>query len=112
MGVPRPFTGVPLPATTEPKAPWAGDGVMLTKSAKLNPVWGVCGAPPPGVFITEDGRAKDGGGVVGGRIFVLDIAPAGEGDVAKYIKRSTPSSPPCLVPSFATRRGGVRGGLE
>lgn len=62
--------------------------------------------------MTEDGRPNDGGGVVGGTIFVLDMAPAGEGDVARYIKRSAPSSPPCLVPGFAIRRGGVRGGLE
>ena len=73
--------GVPRP--TAPNAPCAGDGVMLTKSAKLNPVCGVCGYPP-GVVIMDDGKA-DGrdGGVVGIHLFLGIAADAGDGDVAR-----------------------------
>lgn len=86
--------------------------MILIKSVKLKPVCGVWGAP--GVFITDDGRADEFDGGVVGVNFAFGITPAGEGDVARYIKRSAPRSPAGLFafPGLAIRLGGVRGGLE
>jgi len=73
----------------------AGEGVMLTKSAKSKFCDGVLGAPKPdekmlgvpnapGVFIMDDGSAMFlGGGVEGGCMRRLVVGFAGEGDVAK-----------------------------
>ena len=86
---------------------------MFTKSAKLNPVCGVCGQP--GVFINDDGSADDLDGGVVGMYLVLGIAAlAGEGDVARYSNKSAPSSPVPLLRlmGLIMRRGGVLGGLE
>jgi len=56
------------------------------------------------VDIVDDGRAEDRDGGVVGTYLVLGIAAAaGEGDVARYSRRSAPSF---------IRRGGVFGGLE
>lgn len=93
------------------------------------------GLPPPGVVIIEDGSAKVrfGGGVDGGSIRLLFRGGlAGEGDAARYRRRSAPSSPfvlllvllllllesffvIVLLPRFFLSRlrlriGGVRGG--
>lgn len=97
-----------LPAATGVRlhAACAGLGVTLTKSAKLKfEVPGVCGpkfrnpAPlVPGVMC-ELGRGVDmQGGVEGARggAAVLPrkvMLVAGEGEVARYMSRSTPSSP-------------------
>lgn len=79
----------------------------MTKSAKLKVLPGVLGAPnpprKPGVMC-EDGSGVDlQGGVEGGAMtvegwgmlerFVMRWEPmAGDGDVARYINRSAPSS--------------------
>ena len=62
-----------------------------------------------------------GGGVDGGSMRVLDPEMAGEGDVARYINKSAPSSPdfsfdgplaslPRRMLALRLRMGGVRGG--
>lgn len=77
----------------------AGLGVMFTKSEKSKPWPGVCGNifPPPGVVMCDEGRPKSrlflGGGVEGGSMRVRVEGTAGEGDAARYSKRSAPSSP-------------------
>ena len=119
----RPATGVRL------HGPCAGLGVMLTKSDKQKFVPGVFGPKPrkpfpvvPGVM-WEDGRGVDFiGGVVGGWTMVLarDAPFAGDGEVARYMRRSAPSSPVFGVRDqetwliFLIRRsgGGVCGGDE
>ena len=59
-----------LAATCE-NAAWAGDGVTCTKSAKLNAVCGVWGAP--GVVIIDEGKtACLRGGVVGVKGLAFD----------------------------------------
>lgn len=77
---------------------------MFRNSAKLRFAEGVArpnpekGAPPPpGVFIIEDGRGVDlGGGVEGASIRGLeDPGWAGDGEVARYIRRFASSSPVC-----------------
>lgn len=102
----------------------AGLGVILTKSEKSKGCPGVLGnrLPPPGVVIIEDGSARSfrGGGVDGGSIPVLDVDMAGEGEVAKYMSKSAPSSgfpfdaPRASLPRrmlmLRLRIGGVRGG--
>ncbi len=103
----------------------AGLGVILTKSEKSKDCPGVVGNrfPPPGVVIIDDGNAISfrGGGVDGGSIRVLDVDMAGEGEVAKYINKSAPSSPifsfdapfaslPRRTLTLRLRMGGVRGG--
>jgi hypothetical protein len=86
---------------------------MLTKSAKSKFCDGVFGppntdrrfVPPLGVVIIEDGSGElFGGGVEGGCILARVDGIAGEGEVARYNKRSAPSSPdlPCL--SLVVRR--------
>lgn len=109
------------------QCPWAGLGVTLQKSAKLKFVDGVLGwkpnSPvPPGVDIMDDGRgvALDGG-VDGACILVLVVAAAGVGEVARYMRRSAPSSPVLgvrdhdIVAAFVIMRrcgGGVCGGED
>jgi hypothetical protein len=111
---------------------WAGLGVIFRNSAKLRfadgvlrPKPGKGAPPPPGVDIMEDGRGVDlGGGVDGAGIRVFeDPLRAGEGEVARYMRRFASSSPlrPFLdtsgrVKPFWRRRaeratagGGVRG---
>ena len=73
-----------MPGVRLPNAPWAGLGVMLTKSAKLN--WpGVLKPPIPGVDIMDEGRAGFlEGGVDGAYIWdALGPGFAGDGDVAR-----------------------------
>lgn len=64
------------------------DGVLKPNPGKGAP-------PPPGVDIMEDGRGVDlGGGVVGANTRALDEpGRAGEGEVARYIRRLASSSP-------------------
>lgn len=115
------------PGVRLPKAPWAGLGVMFTKSAKLNCWPGVLNPamklpppppPPPGVDIMDDGRAAVlDGGVDGAKIRDdFGAALAGEGDVAKYNSKSAPSSPAAWLLRGRNERGlvggGVRGGDE
>lgn len=104
----------------------AGLGVILMKSAKSKCCPGVVGnrLPPPGVVIIDDGNAISlrGGGVEGGSIrVILAVDMAGEGEVARYMSKSAPSSPTfsfgAPLPSLPRRRftlrlrmGGVRGG--
>ena len=116
----------------------AGLGEMLTKSEKSKPWPGVVGKrfPPPGVTIIEDGRSRRPlpalcwGGVLGISSSVEDDCcvardvdlTAGEGEAARYMRRSAPSSPDLplallLPPASLVRRlrlrvcmGGVRGG--
>lgn len=79
----------------------AGLGVIWTKSEKSNACDGVCGLPyaernppPPGVVIMEEGSARAfWGGVDGGCMRARDIGLAGDGEVARYSRRSAPSSP-------------------
>lgn len=85
---------------------WAGLGDMLRKSAKFRLALGVCRpkpkfGPPPGVDIMDDGRGVDfDGGVDGGSMCCLESpGRAGDGEVAKCIRRPTSSSPLC--PSLA-----------
>lgn len=111
---------------------------MLTKSEKSNGCPGVLGnrLPPPGVVIIEDGNARAafrGGGVEGGSMrdfaaadVILSLGWAGEGDCARYSRRSTPSwlAFPLPLPAILTflslprrlrllwRMGGVEGGEE
>lgn len=91
----RPATGV------RAQCPCPGLGVTLTKSAKLK-VPGVFGAKArkplpvvPGV-IWEEGRGVDlCGGVEGALITVwrrLEALTAGDGEVARYMSKSAPSS--------------------
>lgn len=103
---------------------------MFRNSAKLRLAEGVLrpkpgkGAPPPpGVDIIDDGSGVDlGGGVVGAYTRGLDeLGCAGDGEVARYIKRLASSSPfislrdEALKALFrsraerATAGGGVRG---
>lgn len=104
-----------------PNAPWAGLGVTLTKSAKLKFWFGVLRPYPngaaPGVVITDDGKTPGlEGGVVGGKMIRdLIAALAGEGEVARYSRRSAPSSPAAFLRLRNDRAfvgGGVRGGEE
>jgi len=102
----------------------AGLGVILTKSAKSKGCPGVLGKklPPPGVVIMDEGNAMSlrCGGVDGGSMRDLDMA--GEGEVARYINRSAPSSDFSFSAVFASfprriltlrgRMGGVRGGED
>lgn len=108
----------------------AGLGVMLTNSAKSKPCPGVLGnrLPPPGVVICDDGsvmsRPTLEGGVDGGSILVLVEGTAGDGEAARYKRRSAPSSPDFAGPEPAglslmrrlgigrLRIGGVVGGDE
>lgn len=119
-----------LPATgVRDQGPCAGLGVTLTKSAKLKLVPGVFGPKPrkpaplvPGVMC-DDGRGVDlQGGVEGGgwtTVLAREFL-AGDGEVARYMSRSTPSSPVLGVRDQETlcalrmRRsgGGVCGGDE
>lgn len=121
--------GVLLATGVRAHGPCAGLGVTLIKSEKQKLVPGVVGPNPrkplpvvPGV-ICEDGSGVDlQGGVEGGWMMVLASAGpfAGEGEVARYIKRSAPSSPVLGVRdqetllNFLIRRsgGGVVGGDE
>lgn len=103
---------------------WAGLGVMLTKSERSKGCPGVVGKrlPPPGVIIMDEGRARSffDGGVEGGSMRVRPEGKAGDGDAARYRRRSAPSSPdllPVVVAILLGRRfrfllriGGVRGG--
>ena len=83
--------GVRLATGVLVHGPWAGEGVTLTKSAKLKFVPGVVGSKPkkpfplvPGVM-WEDGSGVDlQGGVVGGfRTLGLAWAWPAEGEVAR-----------------------------
>ena len=72
---------------------------MFTKSAKLNPVCGVVG---PGVCIILLGNTAFCllGGVVGMK---RDLGMAGEGEVARYRRRSAPWVS-AAAPGFCGRR--------
>lgn len=130
----RAAAGVFAPAGVRVQDPpiCAGLGVMFKNSAKLRFADGVLrpkpgnGAPPPpGVDIMEDGRGVDLGGGVEGAMMrgLLDAGCAGDGDVAKYMRRLASSSPVCpsraaaaaVNPLWrrradrATAGGGVRG---
>lgn len=94
---------------------------MLTKSAKSKPCPGVLGKglPPPGVVIMAEGKSSLlflGGGVDGRSIRDLFGLTAGDGDAARYRRRSAPSWPPSAPsPLFLKVRdciGGVRGGED
>jgi hypothetical protein len=91
-----------LPATgVRFHGPCAGLGLQLTKSAKLKFMPGVLGPKPknpfppvPGVM-WDEGRGVDlHGGVEGAWITVLapEVRTAGDGEVARYMSRSAPSS--------------------
>jgi hypothetical protein len=94
---------------------WAGLGVMLRNSEKLRLAPGVLrpkpakGAPPPpGVDIMDEGKGVDfGGGVEGATIRgVLELAwAAGEGEVARYMRRLASSSSPARVREAAPVKG-------
>lgn len=76
--------------------------------------------PPPGVPMTDEGRAAccEGGVEGGGSLEVLASRLAGEGELARKRRRSAPSSPRIGLPPFWLRvvlvrfGGGVRGGEE
>ena len=78
----------------------AGLGVMLTKSLKSKFWDGVFGppnterrfVPPLGVVIIDDGSGEDFGGGVDGGCILDRVVTAGEGEVARYNRRSAPSS--------------------
>jgi hypothetical protein len=78
-------------------------------------------APPPGVFIMDEGKAGFfGGGVDGGAMRFRDAGLAGDGEVARKRSKSAPSSPSLPFLSLLRRPplprlrigGGVRGGDE
>lgn len=82
------------------QAACAGDGVMLTKSEKSKLFPGVVGANPQAApfvegVICDDGSGVDlQGGVVGAWTMVLaPLFCAGDGEAARYMSRSAPSSP-------------------
>lgn len=109
-----------LPGVRPPRGRCAGLGVTLTKSAKLNCWLGVpklANTPPLGVGVKDGKAAYWLGGVDGGRSrdCALLLTLAGVGELAKYRRRSAPSSFSWYL-SFlgrrAGRRGGVRGGEE
>lgn len=109
--------------------PCAGLGVKVTKSPKLKVVPGVLGPNPrkplpvvPGVICDEGSGVDLQGGVEGGWMTVLarDAFTAGDGEVARYMSRSAPSSPVLGVRDQETwfiflkclSGGGVRGGED
>lgn len=92
---------------------------MLTKSAKSKPCPGVLGnmLPPPGVVMCEEGKVISRltleGGVEGGSILVLVDGTAGDGEAARYSRRSAPSWPdltgsPLAPWSLVRRLGNIR----
>lgn len=83
---------------------------MLTKSAKSKPWPGVLGngLPPPGVVIMAEGKSSLlflGGGVDGRSIRALCGFTAGDGEAARYSKRSAPLDPPLYHPPSSSKTG-------